>query len=380
MDIELRNGETVEEYKFRLSKNRKEYDLTWSNIAKLVNDISENKVTGESCRSSWRRRKKENIDYDDMETFEKKKEKVKISDKNRAYNNIVRKEARRESLLDIVRSEVKSIEPCELEYEKYNSNVGLSPNNDLLISLNDIHYGANIDNYWNVYNPYIAEKRMTEYLVEIVRIKNLHNSTNCYVCANGDLISGKIHHTLEISNCLNIVKQVKGVSELISVFLSKLCGIFQNVYFSVVAGNHSRMGKKEDSPKDERLDDLIPWYVEARMSKFRNFEILSNDIDSTLNLIDIRGKNYVNVHGNYDKFPSILKLVSMLDKEIYAIHFGHLHHNATDYNQKYKLLMSGSFQGIDDFCIENRIFGHAQQLVSVCGKNGVICTYDIDLQ
>ena len=107
---------------------------------------------------------------------------------------------------------------------------------------------------------------------------------------------------------------------------------------------------------------------------------LDNNIDTTLNVVNIRGLNYLNVHGDYDNFTSCQKVIEMLDIPIYCVHMGHLHHNKTDWMQKYKLIMSGSIQGMDDFCIQKRIFGKAQQLVCVCNEKGIQCTYDIDLQ
>ena len=35
--------------------------------------------------------------------------------------------------------------------------------------------------------------------------------------------------------------------------------------------------------------------------------------------------------------------------------------------------------GMDDFCIEKRIYGKPQQLVGICTKDGMTCTYDIML-
>ena len=88
-------------------------------------------------------------------------------------------------------------------------------------------------------------------------------------------------------------------------------------------------------------------------------DYLDNNIDTTLNVVNIRGLNYLNVHGDYDNFTSCQKVIEMLDIPIYCVHMGHLHHNKTDWMQKYKLIMSGSIQGMDDFCIQKRIFGKA---------------------
>ena len=275
-----------------------------------------------------------------------------------------------------MKNAVSNITPMD-----YKSNISIKKSsNDLLIGLNDIHYGISINNYWNQYSPEIAKQRICMYLDRIVSIKHTHNSENCYVCANGDFISGNIHRTIEISNCENVVKQVMDVSELISWFLKNLCEVFNNVYFLSVSGNHSRISEKDNSPKDERLDSLIPWYVKSRLQNVKNIYIIDNNIDETFNIINIRGLNYLNVHGDYDGVSTIQKLTSMIDKEIYCIHFGHKHHNYTDYFNKYKIIMSGSMMGIDDYCIQKRIYGKAQQLVGVCTKDGILCTYDVDLQ
>ena len=108
--------------------------------------------------------------------------------------------------------------------------------------------------------------------------------------------------------------------------------------------------------------------------------MLDNKIDNTMSLLEIRGLNYIGVHGDMDKVDSVLKLVEMLPCKVYGIIFGHLHHNSSDFIQGYKTLISGSLMGVDDYCIEKRLFGKAQQLVCVCDNKGVRCMYDVILQ
>ena len=379
--------ESIKDYKIRLFRNKKEYNLTSKEIAYYINKETGNN-SDESVYRKWYKSYEEG--YEDgvkslandnlsdeisVKRIEFEKEKIKFYDQRNEYNKMIREQARKDENLKLILNTISDLKP----YEANISSVKES-DNDLFIGLNDIHFGCNIDNFWNKYNSDIAFERLQKYLSKIIDIKNKNNSQNCYVCANGDLISGNIHPRIAISNRENVIEQVMGVSELIAWFLSELSHHFDKVYFAVVAGNHSRISKKDEAPVYERLDDLIPWYIKARLSNINNVLVIDSDIDGTLNIINIRGKYYLNVHGDYDGFSTIQKLISMIDKPIYCIHFGHLHHNSMDFVQNYKVLMSGSLMGMDDYCITKRIYGRAQQLVCVCTENGIESTYDVDLQ
>lgn len=67
-------------------------------------------------------------------------------------------------------------------------------------------------------------------------------------------------------------------------------------------------------------------------------------VDSTMYLLDIRGKTYLGVHGDYDATPSnVQSLVTLAQKPVYAILSGHKHHNKVDNVQGVKTVMAGSF-------------------------------------
>ena len=219
------------------------------------------------------------------------------------------------------------------------------------------------------------------YLDKIIDIAKRHNSENCVVFSNGDAISRAIHKTIQIANKENVIDQIKGVSEYIAEFLAELSKHFNEVRFVSVAGNHSRINTKENSPLDERLDDLIEWYLEARLQNFKNIVIGGHEkIDSTMYLMDIRGITYCGIHGDFDCTPiKISSLQAMARRNIYAILCGHRHHNMVDNVSGVKIVMAGSFLGMDDYCIQKRLFGKPEQMVCVCDRTGIVCHYDIEL-
>lgn len=317
------------------------------------------------------------LDELDQKMLEFKKERQRFFDQRNALNKVVRDLARKDENADILE---RAIESGMIPRLDYTPGIVEASDNDLLVSLNDLHYGACVDNYWNYYNSDVCRMLLRDYLDRIIEIAGTYNAENCYVWANGDLISGNIHKSIAVSNRENVIEQVVGVSELVSEFLAELSKHFRNVYFSSVSGNHSRLEPKEMASQHERLDDLIEWYCKARLQNFENVVFDQyRKIDDTMYLLDIRGKTYLGVHGDYDKSASnVQSLQAMAREPVYAILSGHLHHNKYDNVQGVKTVMAGSFLGMDDFCVEKRIVGSQQQLVCVCSYDGIKAFCDVD--
>ena len=316
----------------------------------------------------------------DVKKIELQMERQKFYDQGNAFNGLIRERSRQEELNEILVEAVKSGNLPQLHYERFD----IAPSdNDLLVSLNDIHYGANVSNFWNTYNSDVCREMMCRYLDRIISIGETHRSENCVVWANGDEISGNIHQSIAVTNKENVIEQIKGVSELIAEFLAELSRHFSNVTFVSVAGNHSRIEPNKDRALiSERLDDLVEWYLGARLQNFENITIGGGEkIDHTIYLVDVRGQTYCGVHGDFDGSASkVQALQAMAGKPIYAVLSGHLHHNKIDEVQGVKTIMAGSFLGMDDYCVQKRIVGRAEQMVCVCDENGVRCSYGIPLQ
>ncbi len=316
----------------------------------------------------------------DAKKIELQMERQKFYDQRNAFNRLIRERSRQEELNEILVEAVRSGNLPQLHYERFD----IAPSdNDLLVSLNDIHYGANVSNFWNTYNSDVCREMMCRYLDRIISIGETHRSENCVVWANGDEISGNIHQSIAVTNKENVIEQIKGVSELIAEFLAELSRHFSNVTFVSVAGNHSRIEPNKDRALiSERLDDLVEWYLGARLQNFENITIGGGEkIDHTIYLVDVRGQTYCGVHGDFDGSASkVQALQAMAGKPIYAVLSGHLHHNKIDEVQGVKTIMAGSFLGMDDYCVQKRIVGRAEQMVGVCDENGVRCSYGIPLQ
>lgn len=391
MEYLKRDDESNYEYIIRLIEGKSNgiYDIDYNELFRLAFGVE---LNSDECRKRYYglkmllpyldKDKIKNITDDEiLKEYELKKqelfkEQVKFFDQRRELNDVLRKQSREDYLYTLIDDSIKNSNLEQFEYIRNNIN---QTDNDMLVFLTDIHYGIECDNYWNRYNPQIFVQYLKKYLDEIINIKQLHNSENCYIFLGGDLISGLIHNLIRVENTENVVEQVQHVSEYISNFVNELSKEFNNIFIHNVAGNHSRlMQNKKEAIKDEKLDLLIPWYIKSRLSNLENVFVIDNDIDKTIASIYIREKLYLGVHGDMDSPAKVVNsLTQMLDIKPYAVLIAHRHHYSIESEHNVKVISSGSFVSVDEYCISNRISGKASQTVCICDKNGVRCSYDV---
>lgn len=399
MSLERKEGETEIQYLWRIGKLVDSGQVgSWKDITPMLNKQlrEEDEYYDESAyRKKYQAAKKfyeeifskqgdDEFRKEQEELLEEiKKERVKLRDERTESNRGIRIEARVEDKLDyfekIIATQGKidyePLKPAERELIKVKSD------NDLIIMLSDLHIGQTFASAWGRYNLEVAKDRINQYLNKIIEIKDRHNSENCFVTLQGDMISNSIHKTIAITNRENVIEQVISASEMITAFLAELSKIFNKVTVASVVGNHSRIDKKEDALKDERLDTLIEWYAKSKLEDFDNIEFIE-PYDNTFNCFVVRNKHYFIVHGDYDKFDmaGVAKLSMMAGYFPYCILFGHKHYPASTEINGIKLVQSGSFPGSgDDHTVELRLSGNPSQTVLVCTEDGIECNYTVEL-
>ena len=357
---------------------------TWQDVCNLLNEELHH-----DYNESWYRKmyqsfmmvfdsiKDKYFNNEQLKQMEQKKQEIikerfRLNDERTAYNRALRNDARLDARLDML--EQKITEFGRISFPDVNNiHTGVN-DNDLLVLLSDLHIGQTFKSFNGEYNTKIAQTRMGQYLKKIIEIGKQYNSDKCYVSLQGDLISNSIHKSIAITNQENVIQQIKFASELITAFIYELSHAFNRVIVTSVSGNHSRLDKKEDALKDERLDDLVIWYMDAALKNVNNVDIITNNPDTTFAVMDIRGKKYINVHGDYDAFSKngVASLSMMLGFFPYAITFGHLHTCAMSDESGIKIIRGGSLAGSgDDYTIEKRLTGKASQMVCVCTDKGI---------
>lgn len=388
MTFKRYENETDNQLIYRICK-QKDMIGTWADVRDILNDILGYNYTDSAYRKKFQYF--EQILNDNGEIFsdtenqleelkdlkrEIQKEKIKLSDERTELRRLYREQARRESFMDVVKRAIaENVEPLAEQVHVGGFNYS---ENDLIISLTDIHTGIEIDNAFNKFNESILRKRFNTYLQKILEVRERHNSQNCYVII-GEVVSGIIHNNLRIENNLDLMQSFKLVATLISDFLTELSKYFNHVHVYINEGNHSRISpNKEDSIQGENVDVLVPFYLKARLQLIENIFIHENEVMEEIAMFEVRGNIVMSAHGDNDKVSNVVQKFAMLfDVKPDLVYLGHRHTNAMETVYDTKVIQSGCLSGTDNYALSKRLRNKAEQTISVITEDGLECLYDV---
>lgn len=385
----IEKNEFLREQLDLLKRKRTDENLEWQDVADFRSEFNGDlehrdtvrkgsKLLYEYIDAGWVNEPVETEDNsNNTELIKMRKEKIKLSDARVEYNRLIRQEARKESYADMVKRIIcENVEPINIpvHYTLFNSST------DLLCHLTDVHCGIEIHNWKNDFDEDILKKRIEKFTSDILDIRGMHESENCYLVI-GEILSGIIHNNLRLQNNMDLMEQFKYISELISAMLIRMANHFNHIYVYTTPGNHSRISpKKEDALDGENMDILLPFYLKARMQNIKNITICDNTIEPEIAMFNIRGNNVFAAHGHKDSPSSVVQNFTMMfNIKPDIVLLGHRHTNGLTTVYDTKVIESGCCSGSDNYAVSIRKVNKPEQTVSVIGNNGLICLYDIQL-
>lgn len=397
-DIKKTPDETALAYIWRVgcAKDSGLIDSTWSELAKILNEELEENITESAYRKKYAIMKKAHDEIfsksvsNELESekhlielrHELEKERVKVRDERNELRRILREKAREESFAEQINRIISEYDYAPIPDDREVITYFSPGNSDLLIPMMDLHYGIDIDNYFNQYNDGMFVKRKQKYLHNIRKISELHHSQNAYVVLS-ELISGAIHNTLRIESNQNVIEQFLNICNHLTFFLIELSKMFENVNVYVAPGNHSRLFQnKDDVRKGENMDHLAIPFLSAKLQNYDNIHFFENRcVDESVAIMDIRGKQVIAVHGDKDSPDTVVRSLAEFAGIIPDIVLmGHRHLNKfEDKNGKSVIIQTGCFSGIDNYCLDKRLMGKPSQMVTVINDHGVKCLYPVIL-
>lgn len=377
-----------------IKKEEKPDDLDWADITELLGlDLnkdslrkSQDTIFGGIAvykKMKSRNLSKEPIDYQNeiqIQLQELKKERIKLSDERAALNRKLRKEARKEDLKDLAIecAEILSKDNIQLDNNKKIEN---PEEKTAVLTLSDFHFGLNIEEFNNIYNPQVFEKRINKLLNKVIEYITLNKVKTLYILGLGDYLSGIIHTTIRIENREDIVQQVVKVSEYLYQFISILSQ-YTEIFYYDITDNHGRIfADKDESKNNDNFSLFIRWYLEAKFGSSENIHIMQNTFSNEIGTIEIYNRNYGFTHGHRDKVSDIVQNLSLMTKKFYdGIFMAHCHHfEANEVHGTY-IYMNGTLSGTDAYANNIRKTSNpSQNLFILNPEEGIECQYLIRL-
>nr|DAE62640.1 MAG TPA: DNA polymerase II small subunit [Caudoviricetes sp.] len=389
-DVRRRSDELLDEqYLYRIGKAKDDglITYTWDELAPVLNEECDVERVAGSWRQIYALGKKWQAVFQKCGVAQDNKqevviERMKLRDERTALNKELRSQARYEANNELWEQRLAEIGSVKYPVATVPQ---IDGNCDLLVCLSDWHIGMRFDSYIGKYDSDIAQARLSQFLGYIQDIQKRHNAANAHVAILGDLISGKPHSVVAIENREDVVDQVILAGEMLSCFLYELSLMFTYVDVASVAGNHSRLTQnKKEAVLGERLDKLVVWHAKSELKHCANirFPPLSTPFQGTIELLDVRGKNYVLNHGDFDTFSEAgaAKLFSFLGFVPSGIITAHKHTPAYMTVNSVTCIQNGCLSGGgDQFTLEHRLGGKPSQTVCVCSDNGIDAMYPVRL-
>ena len=385
-DFDLRDNEDFDSYEKRCFIQKKNSDITWNQLSGIMN-YNLNQCKSESyyrkkCSRMYREglltetKSDENELSDVLKDLirETKKERFKLSEERTQNNAYIRKLSREETLKEIAKDFSDKMTSKKLlqnvcEYHCFVKDA----NKQGILLLSDWHYGMDIDNYFNTYNPEICRQRVSKLRDEVISIGIEQKITKLYVVNLSDLIAGRIHLTIRLESRRDVISQVMEVSEILAELLSDLSNYFDIVYTDVM-DNHSRLEpNKKDSLELETLVRIIPWYLKERLADFSNILFIENTFADDIAAFKVFDFNVVAVHGHKDKPNKVIEnLSAMTRRRNDLVLSAHFHHFSSDEEHETMRVSNGSLMGTDTYAQDLRLTNKPSQTLIISTPNNIV--------
>lgn len=288
-------------------KMRSEYEKYKNGINKNVSDDSELEVKIQELR----------------------KERIKLQTANVERNRIDRAEARQEMYYEHVGQIVQTLPLPEFE-QITDTNDEIADQRDYILSITDIHYGAEFVSENNKYSKKITLERFEYLLDRVIHFIKSNELTNLKVTTLGDSLQGLIHLTDLKINDSSVVKSCVEISRIIANFLNQLSMYVNVEYYHVPSANHTQtrgLGSRPNELMDEDLEYLIGNYIKDLLRNNERITVTLAEEGKQYVVIPVDGYEILAMHGHQIKnMESAIKDVSMIRRDfVEYLLLGHFH-------------------------------------------------------
>lgn len=370
-NIKRQDGETEEQLLCRISQQKDENNLTWQDIADIMNKLFNYNYSESRYRKHFAKIKDffssdENIEYDveelndeitKLEKLKKeiKTERIKLQTCNVERNRLDRQEARWELFYEQIGNYIHCLEQPKLENVKIRDT-----RKKYIQTLADIHMGAKYATLNNEYNPDITKQRLEILKSETIKFIKEHGLQELTIVGLGDFIQGILRYNDLRINDSTVVKAAVDVAELVSAYLNDLSAYCNITYYDNCFSNHSQqryLGSQTNAMMNEDLGYVIGHYIEAVLRNNNRVQvILPTENELFLEITNIFDFNIIACHGHQIKnLNTALQDISQQRRKFFDyLIMGHLHSDRVitsgdAYCHDTEILIAPSICGTDEY-------------------------------
>lgn len=401
--LKKKEDESKLEYFKRITDNRKEYDLDYSEWSSLI--LGEQRYGSENSRKMFYMVEKllSQLNEDNIKAMPKNK----IEEITELIGELDIKKQETKNKLNklgkIKRDFIKTIEiandikDCLKEYTEipllnYQKIDDTMSENSMIVVVSDWHVGYVIRDYrGNSYNYEIAKTRLNKLLAEVEKYINLYNIAKVRVVHCGDHIENTYMRENQSYECeFNLSQQIPMASKLLYSFITKISEINDGINVDVVSvgGNHNRMTSNKDANLEGDnanviIVDNLKTYVEIAENK--RIEILDVDFKDDSSVFNINEMRVKVIHGDNrvsDKKKLYDGEATMDDSKYDLILRGHDHNfNISSQNNGGYVITTGCLFGYNPYSTKKMsCTTNASQTIIVTHKSKIECIKDVNLQ
>lgn len=263
--------ETDEELIYRICKDKDKIG-SWQNVADVINELTGNDYGESTYRKKYQAFKKmldanqsKFVDSEaqlkeiEIQKRELQKERNKLYATKTEYSRQIRQQSRFELFYENVANEISLYDVPNFRYIDT-----LNQKNEYILSIADIHAGANFVTETNDYSFEEITKRFEKLYTDVVNFVLDKNISNLKVLCMGDDIQGILRLSDLQLNESSVVKATVFVAKTIARFLNDLSEYCFIDYYHCPTSNHSQtrpLGTKASEIASEDVEYVICNYI-----------------------------------------------------------------------------------------------------------------------
>ena len=264
-------NETDEELIYRICEDKDQIG-SWNDVANIINELTGNDFGESTYRKKFQAFKKmlnanqsKFVDSDaqlkeiEIQKRELQKERNKLYATKTEYSRQIRQKSRFELFYENVANEISLYDVPNFRYIDT-----LNQKNEYILSIADIHAGANFVTETNDYSFEEITKRFEKLYTDVVNFVLDKNISNLKVLCMGDDIQGILRLSDLQLNESSVVKATVFVAKTIARFLNDLSKYCFIDYYHCPTSNHSQtrpLGTKASEIASEDVEYVICNYI-----------------------------------------------------------------------------------------------------------------------